>query len=200
LLFLRIGYPRFVGLFRRLPIGLLPRVSVENIRAVLASLDGLNAETADILRICTETGCRPNEIGNLSKARVMLDADVPHIEIAADGRKTKTESSKQTIPLVGIALEALKRHPSGFPRHLDKGDNLSAVLMKHLRAKKLLPTDKHTVYSIRHAFKDRLRAVEAPEELTDALMGHSNPKPSYGMGYTLESKLKYLRAIALLPE
>jgi hypothetical protein len=38
-----------------------------------------------------------------------------------------------TIPLVGLALEAMKRHPNGFPRYFDKGSNLSAALMKALQ-------------------------------------------------------------------
>jgi hypothetical protein len=37
--------------------------------------------------------------------------------------------------------------------------------MKHFKKNKLLPSDKHTIYSFRHSFKDRLKAVEAPEEL-----------------------------------
>ncbi|MCS3689066.1 tyrosine-type recombinase/integrase [Bradyrhizobium elkanii] len=172
--------------------------TVENIRSILANgLDGLNDEAADIIRVVVETGARPGEIASLSPSRIRLDEPVPHIEIAADGRKTKTESSKRTIPLVGVALEAMRRHPSGFPRYNDKGDNLSAAVLKFWRSRDLLPTPDHTVYSLRHAFKDRLRAVEAPEEMVDALMGHSNPKPDYGNGYTLEAKRKFLRKIAM---
>jgi hypothetical protein len=126
----------------------------------------------------------------------VVDAEVPYIRIEAEGRVLKTEHSERDIPLVGYALESMKRHPQGFPRYFDKGSSLSATLMKHFAKKKLLPTEKHKIYSFRHSFKDRLKAVEAPEELVDEMMGHRIDKPKYGDGYGLALKLKYLTAIA----
>jgi integrase len=143
-----------------------------------------------------ETGARPSEIVNLSKARIRLDAETPHILIAAEGRLLKTDHSERAIPLVGVALEAMRRHPHGFPRYFDKGSNLSAAVMKHFRRHKLLPTAKHSLYSFRHSFKDRLKSVEAPEELIDEVMGHGTAKPKYGDGYGLKLKQKYIHAIA----
>ena len=64
--------------------------------------------------------------------------------------------------------------------------------MKHFKKYKLLPTAKHKIYSFRHSFKDRLKAIKAPEELIDELMGHSIDKPKYGDGYGLKVKLEYL--------
>jgi integrase len=176
--------------------------SVEFIRETIladGALADLNEEARDVIFIVMETGARPSEIVNLSRARIVLDADIPHIRIAGEGRLLKTDHSERAIPLVGMALEAMKRHPEGFPRYFDKGSNLSATLMKHLRKHKLLPTPKHSVYSFRHAFKDRLKAVEAPEELIDEMMGHATGEPKYGDGYGLKLKLKYLQAIALSP-
>jgi integrase len=161
------------------------------------ALNGLNDEARDIVLVLMETGARPSEIANLSKARIVLDAEIPHIKIAAEGRLLKTDQSEREIPLVGVALAAMRRHPAGFPRYFDKGSNLSATLMKHFKARKLLPTPKHSVYSFRHAFKDRLKAAETPEEAIDELMGHSNGKPVYGHGYSLQLKRKYLQAICL---
>jgi hypothetical protein len=111
----------------------------------------------------------------------------------------KTEHSARDVPLVGMALDAMRRHPDGFPRYFDKGSNLSATLMKHFKKRELLPTEKHSIYSFRHSFKDRLKAVEAPEELIDELMGHVVDKPKYGDGYGLKLKAKYLQAICLTP-
>jgi hypothetical protein len=71
--------------------------------------------------------------------------------------------------------------------------------MKHFKKHKLLPSEKHSIYSFRHSFKDRLKAVEAPEELVDEMMGHTIDKPKYGDGYGLKLKLKYLKAIAMSP-
>jgi integrase len=161
------------------------------------ALADLNDEARDVVYVVMETGARPSEIVNLSKARILLDAEIPHIRIAADGRLLKTEQSERDIPLVGMALEAMRRHPDGFPRYHDKGSNLSATLMKHFKKQKLLPTPQHSVYSFRHSFKDRLKDAEAPEELIDELMGHTTTKPKYGDGYGLKLKLKFLSAIAL---
>ena len=65
-----------------------------------------------------------------------------------------------------------------------------------LRVNGLRPTKDHSVYSLRHSFKDRLVAVEAPDSLIDSLMGHKTYKPKYGKGPSLELKLKYLQQIA----
>jgi integrase len=156
----------------------------------------LNDEARDVVYAVMETGARPSEIVNLTAQRIVLDAEIPYIRIQPEGRLLKTQHSERDIPLVGLALEAMKRHPQGFPRYFDKGSSLSATLMKHFSKRELLPTAQHKVYSFRHSFKDRLKAVEAPEELIDEMMGHRTHKPQYGDGYGLKLKLKYLRMIA----
>ena len=45
----------------------------------------------------------------------------------AEGRVLKTEHSERDIPLVGLALAAMRRHADGFPRYFDKGSSLSAT-------------------------------------------------------------------------
>jgi integrase len=153
-----------------------------------------------------ETGARPSELVNLTKDRIKLTANIPHISVEAleraddaPGRELKTVQSKRDIPLVGLALEAMRRHPDGFSRYFDKADNFSAAANKHFRKRKLLPTPKNTVYSLRHSFKDRLKDVECPEEMIDELMGHKIDKPKYDDGYGLRLKLKNIQAIAFTP-
>jgi integrase len=172
---------------------------IRNVILADGQLADLNDEARDVVYIVMETGARPSEIINLSKQRIMLDAAIPFIRIKAEGRLLKTKHSERDVPLVGMAIDAMRRHPDGFPRYFDKGSNLSATQMKHFKKHKLLPSEKHTVYSFRHSFKDRLKAVEAPEELIDEMMGHTIDKPKYGDGYGLKLKLKYLQAIALTP-
>jgi integrase len=169
------------------------------VNVVLADgqLANLNDEARDIVYTLIETGARPSEIINLSQHCIVLDAAIPHIRIIAEGRVLKTEQSEREIPLVGIALDAMRRHPNGFPRYFDKGSSLSATLQKHFKSRGLLPSDRHSVYSFRHSFKDRLKSVEAPEELIDEMMGHTTAKPKYGDGYGLKLKLKYLQATEL---
>ena len=176
--------------------------AVEFIRDVILApgkLNELNEEARDAVYAMMESGARPSEIVNLTAAQIVLDAPIPFIRIRAEGRVLKTEHSERDIPLVGLALDAMRRHPNGFPRYFDKGSSLSATLMKYFGNHGLLPTDKHKIYSFRHSFKDRLKAVEAPEELIDEMMGHRTDKPKYGDGYGLGLKLKYLQLIALTP-
>jgi integrase len=91
----------------------------------------------------------------------------------------------------------MKLRPEGFSRYRDKSSGLSATLNKYLSENGLRPTRDHTVYSLRHSFKDRLVAVEAPDSLIDSLMGHKTYKPKYGKGPSLELKLKFLQRISL---
>ena len=69
---------------------------------------------------------------------IHLDAPVPHIYITARERgaakrEIKNATSERQIPLVGIALEAMQRHPQGFPRYREKTDSFSAAVNKSLR-------------------------------------------------------------------
>lgn len=160
------------------------------------ALDGLNDEAKDVVYVIIETGLRPSEIINLTEKTIHLDAKIPHVSIEADGRRLKTEDSARQVPLVGAALKAMRKHPHGFPHYRDKGSNLSATVNKYLMENGLRPSKSHTVYSLRHSFKDRLVAAEAPDSLIDSLMGHKTYKPKYGKGPSLELKLKFLSQIA----
>jgi hypothetical protein len=48
------------------------------------------------------------------------------------------------------------------------------------------PIPGQTLYSLRHTFEDRLTAVEAPEKVVAALIGHKWHRPRYGLGPSLE--------------
>ena len=82
-------------------------------------------------------------------------------------------------------------------RNLDNGDSFSAAVNKFFAEHGMKPTELHTLYSLRHGFKDRLRDAETPDELTDEMMGHTTGKPKYGDGHGLRVKLRYLNEIAL---
>lgn len=160
------------------------------------ALAGMNEDARLVLYVMIETGLRPSEIVNLRENTILLEAPIPYIRIMADGRRLKTEHSEREIPLVGVALKALQRSPGGFPKYRDKSTVLSATVNKYLFEHGLRPTKDHTLYSLRHSFKDRLVAAEAPDSLIDSLMGHKTYKPKYGKGPPLELKLKYLAPIA----
>jgi integrase len=160
------------------------------------ALSGLNEDARLVLYVVADTGLRPSEVVNLQETAILLDAKIPYVKILPEGRRLKTEDSQREIPLVGAALAAMKLRPMGFPRYRDKGSTLSATLNKYLLQNGLRPTTDHSVYSLRHSFKDRLIAAEAPDSLIDSLMGHKTYKPKYGKGPSLELKLKYLQQIA----
>lgn len=159
-------------------------------------LNGLNEDARCVLYVMIETGLRPSEIVNLQEHTIHLDAPIPYVEILPDGRHLKTKDSERQIPLVGVALAAMKLRPQGFPRYRDKSSSMSGTLNKYLKENGLRPTCEHTVYSLRHSFKDRLVAAEAPDSLIDSLMGHRSGKSKYGKGPALELKHKFLERIA----
>jgi integrase len=160
------------------------------------ALAGLNEDARLVLHVIVETGLRPSEVVNLRANSILLDAKIPYVKIIADGRRLKTGDSAREIPLVGVARAALKLRPEGFARYRDKSSGLSATLNKYLQENGLRPTRDHTVYSLRHSFKDRLIAAEAPDSLIDSLMGHKTYKPRYGKGPSLELKLRFLQLIS----
>ena len=158
----------------------------------------LNRQAAAIFLVVLETGCRPSEICNLTPERIRLDDDVPHLVVDFDAqREIKTESSIRLVPLVGVALAVMKRFPNGFDRYLDKETNFSVVMMKHLRRRGLLPSERHVVYSARHAFEDRLKEAGVGDEMRRSLMGHSIDRPEYGSGGSLKFRQEQLKKIEL---
>lgn len=163
------------------------------------ALDAMNAEERAILLVMVNTGARPSEIANLRAAHIHLAADIPHIQVRPDDRVLKTEFSWRDLPLVGVSLEAMRPFPDGFPRYRDNGDTLSATANKFLEEHGLRETPRHTLYSLRHAFKDRLRETSATDEMKDELMGHDTKKPKYGDGHGLHLKLRIIEQIALAP-
>jgi hypothetical protein len=61
----------------------------------------------------------------------------------------------------------------------------------------LLPTDQHSVYSLRHSFQDRLTAVNTPDRIQADLMGHKFNRSVYGTGATLVHRLEWMEKIQL---
>ncbi|MER8978046.1 integrase [Mesorhizobium sp. M0239] len=163
------------------------------------ALAELNEEARHLVLLIADTGMRLSEAANLLPHRILLDHAVPHVQVRPDGRVLKTDHSLRDIPLVGCALAVMKLHPKGFPRYLDKADSLSALVNKFLDNANLLPTDDHSLYSLRHTYEDRLTAVEAPEKVVAMLMGHKWHRPKYGSGPTLEQKQFWLKKIAFKP-
>lgn len=163
------------------------------------NLAGLNRECQLLLYAMADLGARPSELVGLNpdKDHIRLDTDIPFILIEGEeDREIKTQHSERIMPLVGASLYAFQQLENGFKDYYRKPDKLSNNINKFLRNNDLLPTDDHSVYSLRHSFEDRLTAVEPPDKVQAALMGHKYDRPRYGDGPSLEQKYKWLQKIA----
>ena len=154
-----------------------------------------------VVALQADTGARIAEIVGLRIEEVALEHAVPHIQIRPHeslGRTLKNGNSERKVPLVGIALWAAQRAVEAhgerkagwlFPRYAEDGDikatHASGTINKWLR--KGLEINK-TTHSFRHAMRDRLRRVETPEEIQDAIGGWKSQGSigrSYGQGHAL---------------
>ncbi|HEY9177506.1 MAG TPA: DUF6538 domain-containing protein [Flavipsychrobacter sp.] len=163
---------------------------------LLPSISNMKEVYQMIIMVMADTGAREAEIFGLAAQDIYLDAPVPYIHIRSrKGYQLKTATSERKIPLVGTALYAFKKYPAGF-NHAGNPDTFSTSVNKFLTENNLKPTPRHSVYSLRHTFKDRLRDIGAPEELIDSLMGHKKAGPQYGRGHKLETAHEWLRKIA----
>ena len=179
-------------------------VPLEIIRTKIVApgaLDFMNDEARDITLILTETGARQSEITDLPPGSIFLDAPIPHVWIRKEtgdwAREVKNKPSKRKIPLVGVALEAFRRHPGGFPRYRFKG-TYSAAANKALHAQKVLP-ENITIGGLRHSFETRMINAGEENDVRAAMMGHSIKKARgrewYGDEMPLPDKLAILNKI-----
>ncbi len=161
-------------------------------------LAGMNEEARAILLAMVETGMRPVEICGLDPEDIVLDGAVPHVKVRPkEKRQLKTAYSERDLPLVGCSLEAFEAFPQGFARYRDKSAQLSAAVNKLLRERKLLPSERHSLYSIRHTFVDRLNAAAIPDRYQVDLIGHKFDRPKYGEGQSLAQKRELLQRLAI---
>ena len=166
------------------------------------ALEGLNSEARAVLLVAIETGARPSEICNLESSNIFADAEVPYIRFVERSdpdspRELKTRASVRELPLVGAALAAFKKFPDGFPRYREKEEAACATINKYLRENELSPTPKHTLYSIRHTFEDRMKEAGIDGEMREIFFGHRRSRQEYGSGGALEWRRSLLLKMAL---
>ena len=161
-----------------------------------------------LLAMISDTGVRLSEAIGLSTNDIKLHGTVPDLVLQPHPwRRLKTAGSRRKVPLVGSALWAAHRiianHSSSFafPRFCNdkslKSNSVSANLNKWL---KLKIGDEYVIHSLRHSFRDRLRAVDCPTEVADALGGWSvkTVGQSYGEGYNLETLFRWMKQIEVV--
>jgi integrase len=155
--------------------------------------------------ILGETGCRLAEIVGLRVGDVDLDGRVIHIR-PNDKRRLKTAGSERSLPLThtaSLALSMALEYSDDewmFPRYI-KEDGCYATHASNALAKWTKRRWNLTAHSLRHTFRDRLRAAEVPLEAIDQIGGWSsvsNIGSSYGKGYTVEHLRRYMEQVAII--
>ena len=179
-------------------------IPIENIRNIQAECKNLDDDNRWLIALISDTGMRLSEATGLLSGDIILDAIIPHINlINHPWRRLKTKGSKRVIPLIGASLWAAKRVVSlndqyAFPRYTNENkcnaNSASNGLNKWLKPR--IPNDC-VIHSFRHSLRDRLRAVQCPSDIVDAIGGWSTSGvgQTYGSGYNLDIKHKWMKKI-----
>ena len=167
------------------------------------ALKKMHKELRATIALIASTGVRPIEVARM-RGSFVLDHEIPHMRIRPDGDGAKAAAeaglkvrhTARDIPLCGSALAAARVYPDGLKHFANRQDHLTSMIGDYFLAHKLKPTPGHSLYSLRHTFKDRLRAAKCPDAIVDALMGHGSKKPAYGEGYPLEVLAEWVERVA----
>ena len=180
-------------------------VPVDVIRRIQGECIQLDDEPRWLVALISDTGMRLAEACGLLSSDIILDTNIPHINLTEHPwRRLKTSSSTRSIPLVGASLwvaEQIKAQETefAFPKYCNRekcnANSASAALNKWLKPR--LP-EGCVIHSFRHSLRDRLRAVECPSDVVDAIGGWTTEGigQRYGKGYDLNIKTKWMGMLA----
>jgi len=182
-------------------------ISVENIKKVQSLCKEIDDEMRWLIALISDTGMGLGEAAGLLKEDIKLDEPIPHIDLKPHPwRSLKTKGSQRLIPLTKEALWASKRLLEAnndsifaFPRYCSetgcKANSASGGLNKWLH--QYVP-ENCVIHSFRHSIRDRLRAVECPSDIVDAIGGWktSGVGHGYGNGYPLDVLGRWMKRIA----
>lgn len=149
--------------------------------------------------IALYSGMRMGEIVQLLVTDIKTQDGIAYFDVSTsegEDKTLKTQSSVRKVPVHKVLLDlGLLDHAHGLARmfpEIKKGEdgyyshNFSKWWGRYTRQIKVSTKDT-AFHSFRHGFKDALQAVEAPEYISKALMGHSDKDvhAGYGSGPTL---------------
>ena len=188
--FANVYFPELDDIKERLP------VSPHDIKLIQRHCRETNDEMRWLLALISDTGMRLSEAAGLALNDIVLDSEIPYINLKPnESRRLKTKQSSRKIPLIGLSLWAAQQVKSefngtyAFPRYT-KGEkcnanSASAALNKWL---KQIASESITVHSYRHAIRDRLRAMQCPVDIVDAIGGWTAGSigEKYGQVYKLD--------------
>jgi len=182
-------------------------ITLKTIKYIQKQCESINDDRRWLISLISDTGMRLSEAAGLHKNDIYLDEGNPYIVLKPHSwRRLKTKGSERIIPLVGSALWAVQRAMNQsntmflFPRYCNedecKSNSASAALNKWLSPR---VENNCVIHSFRHSFRDRLRAVECPQDITDRLGGWSvgGVGESYGLGYPIEILSRWMRKMVM---
>jgi len=181
-------------------------ISIQDIKKVQSLCRDIDDEMRWLIALISDTGMRLGEAAGLLKEDIKLDEPIPYVDLKPHPWRTlKTKGSQRLIPLTNEALWASRRLIEtnndsifAFPRYCSeigcKANSASGGLNKWLH--QYVP-DNCVIHSFRHSLRDRLRAVECPSDIVDAIGGWktSGVGHGYGNGYPLEVLEKWMNKI-----
>lgn len=183
-----------------------PALTEADILAIRTHLESskCSEELRAIAAIAENTGATPKEIVLLEPEDIVLDAEIPHIIVRPNShrkRGAKTKHRHRELPLIGRALEYMKKFPNGFAkyRRSNGSESMGAALNKHI--KKVAPGK--TFYCYRHrigellmnsGYDENMLYTQPSETMKNSLMGHEGGiQKYYGGGYYLKNLYKALK-------
>ncbi len=163
------------------------------------ALKGISEACRALIHLMADCGARPAELIGVNDQDVYLDHPVPYVHIRPNEyRQLKTKNSERELPLIGYALKAANDGAfEKMKRYRVNTINLSNLVGVYFKRHKVIPSDQHTLYSLRHSFEDRMTAIDVPERIKTQLMGHKYHRPSYGLGGDLSLRQKWMKKFAL---
>ena len=181
-----------------------PPIPMDTLRQVQSNCRSLNDEPRWLIALISDTGMRLSEACGLLVSDIHLDTTTPYIDLVEHPwRRLKTGSSKRQIPLVGSSLWAARQisHMSSdfaFPKYCRtnkcNANSASAALNKWLKPR--VP-EACVIHSFRHSIRDRLRAVECPADIIDAIGGWTTEGigHQYGEGHNLKVTYSWMKKL-----
>ncbi len=154
-------------------------------RHVAGKMPPLQDDIYWFLLVALYTGARLSEIYNLTQNDIKQTSDIKCFSFNEDGdKKVKTKNSIRDIPIHKQLIElgflefvnaSSKAGNKLIFANISSADAASKAFSRLL--KKLdIKTDKKSFHSYRHTLIDNLRALGAPKDISQAIVGHANNK------------------------
>lgn len=182
-------------------------ISITDLKVIQTECKRIDDDIRWLIATICDTGMRLSEAVGLLVSDVHLDGQHPYVIVQPHKhRPLKTTSSTRIIPLVGVSLWGIKRALSNvkgshiFPRYSSddrcNSNSASAASNKWI---KLITQKDYVIHGLRHSFRDRLRASEAPMDMIDQLGGWSlkTAGQRYGNGYHVTQLHKHMKTLEI---